>query len=227
MQPMKEAYIIKVKDLCKQYGKGENAVQALKKVSFQVEKGECVAILGKSGSGKSTLLNMLGTLDKADSGEIWIGEENIISYNRKQQAEFRRRKIGFIYQSYQLVSILTVKENILMPVRLDKCQVDWEYFEELTKRLGIENLLYRMPEQLSGGQRQRVAIARAMIAKPDLILADEPTGNLDTENSFAVMNLLKECQEVFSQTILLVTHDLDLAKMADRVITMKDGRVEM
>lgn len=223
---MEEKYIIKVKDLCKQYGEGDSAVQALDKVSFQVRKGECVAILGKSGSGKSTLLNVLGTLDKADSGEICIGGENIIAYSKKKQAEFRRRKLGFIYQSYQLVSILTVKENILMPVRLDNSGIDWEFFNTLTKRLGIEGLLHRMPDQLSGGQRQRVAIARAMISKPHLILADEPTGNLDTENSLEVMRLLKDCQETFSQTILLVTHDLDLAKRADRVIVMKDGRVE-
>ena len=223
---MEEKYIIKVKDLCKQYGEGDSAVQALDKVSFQVRKGECVAILGKSGSGKSTLLNVLGTLDKADSGEICIGGENIIAYSKKKQAEFRRRKIGFIYQSYQLVSILTVKENILMPVRLDNGSIDWEFFDTLINRLEIEGLLHRMPDQLSGGQRQRVAIARAMISKPHLILADEPTGNLDTENSLEVMRLLKECQETFSQTILLVTHDLDLAKRADRVIVMKDGRVE-
>ena len=223
---MEEKYIIKVKDLCKQYGEGDSAVQALDKVSFQVRKGECVAILGKSGSGKSTLLNVLGTLDKADSGEICIGGENIIAYSKKKQAEFRRRKLGFIYQSYQLVSILTVKENILMPVRLDNGSIDWEFFDTLINRLEIEGLLHRMPDQLSGGQRQRVAIARAMISKPHLILADEPTGNLDTENSLEVMRLLKECQETFSQTILLVTHDLDLAKRADRVIVMKDGRVE-
>ena len=224
---MEEKYMIKVKDLCKQYGEGDSAVQVLNKVSFQVRKGECVAILGKSGSGKSTLLNVLGTLDKADSGEIYIGGENIIAYNKIKQAEFRRRKIGFIYQSYQLISILTVKDNILIPVQLDSSSIDWEYFHVLTKRLGIEQLLNRMPEQLSGGQRQRVAIARAMISKPLLILADEPTGNLDKKNSLEVMELLKECQEAFSQTILLVTHDLDLAKRADRVLVMKDGRVEI
>ncbi|MBQ3601839.1 MAG: ABC transporter ATP-binding protein [Lachnospiraceae bacterium] len=224
---MEEKYMIKVKDLCKQYGEGDSAVQVLNKVSFQVRKGECVAILGKSGSGKSTLLNVLGTLDKADSGEIYIGGENIIAYNKIKQAEFRRRKIGFIYQSYQLISILTVKDNILIPVQLDSSSIDWEYFHVLTKRLGIEQLLNRMPDQLSGGQRQRVAIARAMISKPLLILADEPTGNLDKENSLEVMDLLKECQEAFSQTILLVTHDLDLAKRADRVLVMKDGRVDI
>lgn len=224
---MEEKYMIKVKDLCKQYGEGDSAVQVLNKVSFQVRKGECVAILGKSGSGKSTLLNVLGTLDKADSGEIYIGGENIIAYNKIKQAEFRRRKIGFIYQSYQLISILTVKDNILIPVQLDSSSIDWEYFHVLTKRLGIEQLLNRMQDQLSGGQRQRVAIARAMISKPLLILADEPTGNLDKENSLEVMDLLKECQEAFSQTILLVTHDLDLAKRADRVLVMKDGRVDI
>lgn len=222
---MEQEYFVKAEHLCKKYGTGENAVEALRDVSFQMEQGECAAVVGKSGCGKSTLLNVIGTLDKADSGKIWIGKEDALAYTPKQQAEFRRRKIGFVYQSYQLVSILNVRENIIMPVRLDGARPDKGYFDELAGRLGIAGLLERMPDQLSGGQRQRAAIARAMMAKPALLLADEPTGNLDSENSKEVMELLKDCQKTFGQTILLVTHDLELAGRADRILEMQDGRL--
>lgn len=223
---MGQEYFIRVENLSKTYGTGENAVGALRDVSFDMRQGECVAVIGKSGSGKSTLLNVLGTLDKADSGKVWVDGEDALSYPPEQQAKFRRRKIGFVYQSYQLVSILNVRENIAMPVRLDGAHVDKRYFEELAGRLGIMDLLERMPDQLSGGQRQRVAIARAMMAKPALVLADEPTGNLDSENAKEVMELLRECQKAFGQTILLVTHDLELAGQADRVLAMQDGRLK-
>lgn len=222
---MEQEYFITAEHLCKKYGTGENAVEALRNVSFGMEQGECAAVVGKSGCGKSTLLNVLGTLDKADSGKIWIDKEDVLAYTPKQQAKFRRRKIGFVYQSYQLVSILNVRENIIMPVRLDGARLDKGYFDELAGRLGIAGLLERMPDQLSGGQRQRAAIARAMMAKPALLLADEPTGNLDSENSKEVMELLKDCQKTFGQTILLVTHDLELAGRADRILEMQDGRL--
>ena len=220
---MEEKYMIKVKDLCKQYGEGDSAVQVLNKVSFQVRKGECVAILGKSGSGKSTLLNVLGTLDKADSGEIYIGGENIIAYSKKKQAEFRRRKIGFIYQSYQLISILTVKDNILIPVQLDNSSIDWEYFHVLTKRLGIEQLLNRMPDQLSGGKRQRVAIARAMAMRPKMLYFDEPTSALDPELTAEILKLMKQLAAE-KMTMVIVTHEIDFARaVSDRVIFMDEG----
>lgn len=221
---MEQAYI-EVKNLTKTYGKGDGKVTALRDVSFQVKRGECIAVFGKSGSGKSTLLNMLGTLDEPDSGEIIVHGEPLLGRSAKEKAVYRRRKLGFIYQAYHLISYLTVKENILMPLKLDKKKADPGYLKGLTESLGIDGLMGRMVDELSGGQKQRVAIARAMIARPDIILADEPTGNLDSETTREVMELLMDCKRKYSQTILIVTHDKDLAAYADRILQVSDGRV--
>lgn len=221
---MQESYLT-VKNLTKIYGTGESSVTALDDVSFTIAKGECVAIFGKSGSGKSTLLNMLGTLDNPDRGEITINKETVTCKSAKEKALYRRRKIGFIYQSYHLVSYLSVKENILMPAKLDKHKIDKAYFNDLVEGLGIGSLLDRMPDELSGGQKQRAAIGRAMIMEPDLILADEPTGNLDSETTKEVMELLMKCRKEHHSTILVVTHDRDLASYADRILLVSDGKV--
>lgn len=221
---MRESYLT-VKNLTKIYGTGESSVTALDDVSFAIAKGECVAIFGKSGSGKSTLLNMLGTLDNPDRGEITINKETVTGKSAKEKALYRRRKIGFIYQSYHLVSYLSVKDNILMPAKLDKRKIDKAYFDDLVEGLGIGSLLDRMPDELSGGQKQRAAIGRAMIMEPDLILADEPTGNLDSETTKEVMELLMKCRKDHNSTILIVTHDRDLASYADRILLVSDGKV--
>lgn len=224
MEVMRESYLT-VKNLTKIYGTGESSVTALDDVSFAIAKGECVAIFGKSGSGKSTLLNMLGTLDNPDRGEITINKETVTGKSAKEKALYRRRKIGFIYQSYHLVSYLSVKDNILMPAKLDKRKIDKAYFDDLVEGLGIGSLLDRMPDELSGGQKQRAAIGRAMIMEPDLILADEPTGNLDSETTKEVMELLMKCRKDHNSTILIVTHDRDLASYADRILLVSDGKV--
>lgn len=217
--------MVNIRELTKIYGSGEERVIALDGISFDINGGECAAILGKSGSGKSTLLNLVGGIDKADKGEILIDNRNILDFSQKDLILYRRRDVGFVYQSFNLISVLNVMENILVPIKLDNRKCDGEYFDTLIQGLEIDNLLDRMPGQLSGGQKQRVAIARAMICKPKLVLADEPTGNLDSETSEEVMKLLMSCREKFSQTILLVTHDLHISEYADRVITLKDGKI--
>ncbi|MGN0382817.1 MAG: ABC transporter ATP-binding protein, partial [Eubacterium sp.] len=190
-----------------------------------IPNGKCVAILGKSGSGKSTLLNMIGGVDKPSRGEILINNENILNYSSKEITLYRRRMVGFVYQNFNLISVLNVRENIFVPIRLDNRKVDSDHFEMLVECLGIGDILNKMPDQISGGQKQRVAIARAMIHKPALVLADEPTGNLDSENSNEVINLLLSCRKRFAQTMMIVTHDLQIAQKADEIITIKDGHI--
>lgn len=216
---------LEVKDLTRIYGKKENQLIALDHVSFSIEKGQFIAVTGASGSGKSTLLNLLGTMDDAQEGTVRLEGEDILGMKEKQKAIFRRRKIGFVFQEYNLVPVLNVEENIQIPVRLDGKQMNLEYLEKLLHILGLEERRYNLPEELSGGQKQRVAIGRALANHPSLILADEPTGNLDHQNGLEVMALLKESVQQFALTLIVVTHDPAIASMADRVITLSDGAV--
>ncbi len=216
---------LEVKDLTRIYGKKENQLIALDHVSFSIEKGQFIAVTGASGSGKSTLLNLLGTMDDAQEGTVRLEGEDILGMKEKQKAVFRRRKIGFVFQEYNLVPVLNVEENIQIPVRLDGKQMNPEYLEKLLHILGLEERRYNLPEELSGGQKQRVAIGRALANHPSLILADEPTGNLDHQNGLEVMALLKESVQQFALTLIVVTHDPAIASMADRVITLSDGAV--
>ena len=216
---------LEVKDLTRIYGKKENQLIALDHVSFSIEKGQFIAVTGASGSGKSTLLNLLGTMDDAQEGTVKLEGEDILSMKEKQKAVFRRRKIGFVFQEYNLVPVLNVEENIQIPVRLDGKQMNPEYLEKLLHILGLEERRYNLPEELSGGQKQRVAIGRALANHPSLILAAEPTGNLDHQNGLEVMALLKESVQQFALTLIVVTHDPAIASMADRVITLSDGAV--
>ncbi len=217
--------LLEVKNLKKYYESGEEVVKALDDVSFEVAHGEFVAIVGSSGCGKSTLLNMIGGLDKLTSGEVYINGNNIYEYNNDELTIFRRRNIGFIFQSFNLISTLTVYENITLPLQLDGIEVDEEYLNKLVKFLGIENKLSAFPNKLSGGQQQRVAIARALVSRPSIVLADEPTGNLDTKMSLNVVELLTYLSKEFNQTILMITHDLELVNLVDRVIEIKDGKL--
>ena len=220
--------ILEVKNLTKTYGKGDSLVKAVDNVSLSVEEGEFVAIIGASGSGKSTLLHMIGGVDRPDekkNGEIIIEGKNIEKLNDNKLALFRRRKIGIIYQFYNLIPVLTVRENITLPVDLEKKDVDEKYLEQLIDSLGLKNRENYLPNQLSGGQQQRVAIGRALFNRPALILADEPTGNLDSKSGAEIVKLLKLANEKFHQTIILVTHDLEIAKQADRIITFGDGKI--
>lgn len=217
--------ILKVENLVKTYGKGENKVEALKNINLSVNKGEFVAIVGASGSGKSTLLHLLGGLDRPTSGNVIIDGESIYGYKEEKLAVFRRRKIGFVFQFYNLLPILDVEENIALPALLDNDKVDKVYLEELIKVLGLSERKNHLPSELSGGQQQRVSIGRAVFNKPSIILADEPTGNLDTKNSKDVMELLKFTAKKYNQTLILITHDLNIANMADRVITIEDGEI--
>ncbi len=215
--------LLKVRNLCKTYGSGETAVRALKKVSFSVPKGEYVAIVGESGSGKSTLLNMIGALDIPTSGKVAIGGKDIFSMNDRELTIFRRRNIGFIFQAFHLVPELTVEQNIIFPVLLDYQKPDKKYLEELLTVLNLQERRNHLPSQLSGGQQQRVAIGRALITRPSLILADEPTGNLDTRNSSDVIALLKKASVQYEQTIIMITHSRSIAQTADRVLRVSDG----
>jgi len=217
--------ILKVENLNKTYGKGENKVEALKNINLSVNKGEFVAIVGASGSGKSTLLHLLGGLDRPTSGNVVIDGESIYDYKEEKLAVFRRRKIGFVFQFYNLLPILDVEENIALPALLDNDKVDKIYLEELIKLLGLSKRRNHLPSELSGGQQQRVSIGRAVFNKPSIILADEPTGNLDTKNSKDVMELLKFTAKKYNQTLILITHDVNIANMADRVITIGDGEI--
>ena len=217
--------ILRVEKLSKVYGKEETQVTAVDNVSFKVHRGEFVAIVGASGSGKSTLLHMIGGIDKQTSGEIYIEDTNISKLDENKLAIFRRRQIGIIYQFYNLVPILTVKENIELPILLDNKKVDKEKLKEIIKTLGLEDRLNYLPSQLSGGQQQRVAIGRALITTPSIILADEPTGNLDIRNSNEVFAYLKYCNKKYGQTIIMVTHNEELATQTDRVIKLEDGKI--
>ncbi|MEY8521716.1 ABC transporter ATP-binding protein [bacterium 1XD8-76] len=215
--------LLEVNNICKTYGSGETAVHALKKVSFSVPKGEYVAIIGESGSGKSTLLNMIGALDTPTSGNVTIGGKDIFSMNDSKLTIFRRRNIGFIFQAFNLVPELTVEQNIIFPVLLDYQKPDKKYLEELLAVLNLKERRNHLPGQLSGGQQQRVAIGRALITRPSLILADEPTGNLDTQNSREVIALLKEASRKYEQTIIMITHNRSIAQSADRILQVSDG----
>ena len=218
--------ILKTIDLCKQYGEGENEVHALDHVSISVEEGKFIAVAGSSGSGKSTLLNMLGGLDRPTSGEVLVRGKEIFKMNDEELTIFRRRNIGFVFQNYNLVPILNVYENIVLPIELDGSRIDEEYVNTIIRTLGLERKLTAMPNQLSGGQQQRVAIARALAAKPAIILADEPTGNLDSRTGMDVVSLLKVTSREFYQTIVMITHNEEIAQMADQVIRIEDGKAE-
>ena len=215
--------LLEVNNICKTYGSGETAVHALKKVSFSVPKGEYVAIVGESGSGKSTLLNMIGALDTPTSGKVMICGNDIFSMSDRKRTIFRRRNIGFIFQAFNLIPELTVEQNIIFPVLLDYQKPDRQYLEELLTILNLKERRNHLPSQLSGGQQQRAAIGRALITRPALILADEPTGNLDTQNSSEVIALLKEASKKYEQTIIMITHSRSISQTADRVLQVSDG----
>ncbi len=217
--------ILKVENLCKQYGKGENKVIALDNVSFTVNKGEFVAIVGASGSGKSTLLHLIGGVDRPTSGKVFIDGKDIYKFNDDELAIFRRRQVGLIYQFYNLIPILNVEENITLPLKLDNRNIDKQRLDELIKVLGLEERRTHLPNELSGGQQQRTSIGRAMITNPAIILADEPTGNLDSKASDEIVALLKKSNKDYKQTIIMITHNLEIAKVADRIIKIEDGKI--
>ena len=217
--------ILKVENLCKQYGKGENKVTALNNVSFTVNKGEFVAIVGASGSGKSTLLHLIGGVDRPTSGKVFIDGKDIYKFNDDELAIFRRRQVGLIYQFYNLIPILNVEENITLPLKLDNKNIDKQRLDELIKVLGLEERRTHLPNELSGGQQQRKSIGRAMITNPAIILADEPTGNLDSKASDEIVALLKKSNKDYKQTIIMITHNLEIAKVADRIIKIEDGKI--
>lgn len=220
-----ESWIVETKNLKKYYQLGTNTVKALDGVNFKVKPGEFVAIIGKSGSGKSTLLHMIGGLDTPTEGEVTIAGKQLSGLTKEQLTIFRRRKIGFVFQSYNLVLDLNVYENIILPIELDGKRVDKEFIDEILDFLQLEEKKEALPNTLSGGQQQRVAIARAIAAKPQILLCDEPTGNLDTATSHDVMGLLKIVAKQFRQTIVLITHDNDIAQMADRIVRIEDGKI--
>ena len=218
--------ILKVQNLVKTYGSGENIVRAVDDVSFEVERGEFVAIVGASGSGKSTLMHMIGGVDIPTSGHIYIDDKEITGMKPDKLAIFRRRQIGIVYQFYNLIPILTAEENITLPIDLDRRKVDQSRLDEVMRTLGIEDKRNSLPNQLSGGQQQRVSIARAVITEPALLLADEPTGNLDSKATDDIVSLLKMTNKNFGQTIIMITHDLNIAAQADRILTISDGKLK-
>ncbi|AWZ47405.1 peptide ABC transporter ATP-binding protein [Clostridiaceae bacterium 14S0207] len=218
--------LLRIENLCKSYGKGETKVDALKNINLGINKGEFVAIVGASGSGKSTLLHLLGGVDRPTSGKVIVDGTSIYSLKENQLAILRRREIGFIFQFYNLIPVLTAEENIEMSVLLDGKKIDKEYMNEILGILGLQERRKHLPSQLSGGQQQRVSIGRALANKPSIILADEPTGNLDSKNSKEIIELLKYSVKKYNQTLILITHDLEIAKMANRVITISDGKIE-
>ncbi|MCB6200871.1 ABC transporter ATP-binding protein [Extibacter muris] len=220
-----ETWIVKTKNLKKYYKLGDNTVKALDGVDFQVEEGKFTAIVGKSGSGKSTLLHMIGGLDVPTDGQVIVDGRDLSQMNREQLAIFRRRKVGFVFQSYNLVQDLNVYENVILPVELDGARVDKAFVDEILDLLKLDEKRESLPCTLSGGQQQRVAIARALASKPSIILADEPTGNLDTATSHDVMGLLRVVAKQFHQTIVLITHDWDIAQLADKIVRIEDGRI--
>lgn len=217
--------ILRTENLCKYYGSGENEVRAVEHANISISQGEFVAIVGKSGSGKSTLLHMIGGLDFPTQGKVFVKEKDIFSLKEDELAVFRRRKVGFIFQAFNLVSSINVWENIVLPIGLDGRNLDKEFVEDIIRTLGLENKKQNLPNTLSGGQQQRVAIARALASKPDIILADEPTGNLDSKTSDEVMGLLKMSAQKYGQTLVMITHDEEIAQIADRVILIEDGKV--
>ena len=217
--------ILKTSKLKKYYGSGQNLVRALDGVDVEVDAGEFVAVVGTSGSGKSTLLHMLGGLDRATSGNVWVGGKDIFQMNDKQLTVFRRRNIGFVFQNYNLVPVLNVYENISLPIELDGAAIDKSFLDSVVKTLGLDSKLNNLPNNLSGGQQQRVAIAQALATKPAIILADEPTGNLDSKTSMEVMGLLKMSGLKFNQTIVMITHNEKIAQLADRIIRIEDGQI--
>lgn len=217
--------ILKIENLSKVYGSGDTVVKALDNVSFSVNKGEFVAIIGPSGSGKSTLLHLLGGVDRPSSGKVFVDNTDIYGLNETQLAIFRRRQIGLIYQFYNLIPILTVEENITLPLLLDEHKVDKKQLSDIVKVLNLTNRLKHLPNQLSGGQQQRVSIGRALISNPAIMLADEPTGNLDSKNSSEIMDLLKMFNKTYNQTLIVITHDEQIALQVDRVIAIEDGKI--
>lgn len=217
--------ILKIENLSKVYGKGDNSVYALNDVSFEVEKGEFVAIIGPSGSGKSTLLHIIGGVDKPTSGHVWLNGQDVYAQNDEQLAIFRRRQVGLIYQFYNLIPVLDVVENMTLPVLMDQKEVNEERLEFLLDILSLKDRRKHLPNQLSGGQQQRVSIGRALMNAPSIVLADEPTGNLDSKNSQEIIDLLKYSNKTFSQTLVVITHDENIALQADRVISIDDGRI--
>ena len=217
--------ILETKDLVKYYGSGDNLVKAIDHTDIRVEPGEFAAVVGRSGSGKSTLLHMLGGLDRPDSGKVLVEGRDIFRLKDDRLAVFRRRKIGFIFQSYNLVPSLNVWENIVLPIGLDGRKVDREYVMDIVRKIGMSDRLHALPGTLSGGQQQRVAIARALASRPAIILADEPTGNLDSRTEIEVVSLLKHCVTEYGQTLVMITHDETIAQMADRMIVIEDGKV--
>lgn len=217
--------IVEIKDLKKIYKGDQIQVNAINGIDLSIKKKEFVVITGTSGSGKSTLMHMIGGVDEPTSGQIWIDGEEMTALTEKKKAAFRRQKIGIIYQFYNLIPILNVEKNITLPLELDGKKVDWKFFDEITEILGITDRLSHMPGELSGGQQQRVAIARALITKPAILLADEPTGNLDKKNTVEIVQLLKEANEKYGQTIIMITHDEEIAENAERKIAIEDGRI--
>ena len=217
--------ILKVENLVKQYGKGETMVKAVDNISFTVEKGEFVAIVGSSGSGKSTLLHIIGGVDRPTSGKVYVDGEDVFKLNENNLAIFRRRQVGLIYQFYNLIPILNVKENITLPILLDGKKVYDVYLNELVDTLGLSKRVNHLPNELSGGEQQRVSIGRALMNRPSILLADEPTGNLDSKNSKEIVDLLRLSNKKYKQTIIMITHDQGLALNADRIITIKDGKI--
>ncbi len=217
--------ILKVENLVKQYGKGDTMVKAVDNISFTVEKGEFVAIVGSSGSGKSTLLHIIGGVDRPTSGKVYVDGEDVFKLNENNLAIFRRRQVGLIYQFYNLIPILNVKENITLPILLDGKKVDEVYLNELVDTLGLSKRVNHLPNELSGGEQQRVSIGRALMNRPSILLADEPTGNLDSKNSKEIVDLLRLSNKKYKQTIIMITHDQGLALNADRIITIKDGKI--
>ena len=217
--------ILKVENLSKIYGKGETKIKAVDDISFSVEKGDFVAIVGASGSGKSTLLHLLGGVDRPTKGKVFIDDVDIYAMDNDALAIFRRRQVGLIYQFYNLIPILDVEENITLPAKLDGAEVDKKHLNDLLETLGLENRKKHLPNELSGGQQQRVSIGRAIINNPALVLADEPTGNLDSKASDEIISLLKKSNEKYNQTIIVITHDLEIASSANRIITIEDGKI--
>lgn len=218
--------LLKVEHLSKIYGKGQNQVKALDDVSFSVEKGEFVAIVGASGSGKSTLLHLIGGVDRPTDGKVYINDTDVFSLNDDKLAIFRRRQVGIIYQFYNLIPILNVEENIALPLELDERKVEKREMDEMLEHLGLTERRIHLPNELSGGQQQRTSIGRALITRPSLILADEPTGNLDTKSGNEIMELLKKSNRELNQTIIMITHNMELAKAADRIIMIEDGKIK-
>ena len=218
--------ILKVENLTKSYGKGEAKVDAVKNINLSINKGEFVAIIGPSGSGKSTLLHLLGGVDKPTSGKVYINDVDIYTLKEKDLSIFRRRNVGLIYQFYNLIPVLSVKENILLPAELDNRKIDKDYLDDLLKTLGLKERANHLPNELSGGQQQRTSIGRALINRPSIVLADEPTGNLDSKNSKEVLELLKLSVRKYNQTLIMITHDPSIALQADRVITIEDGTIK-